>query len=93
LVAIPGVAILASFRGRDRVGGPGWALIHLVDRLKSPFDKQLFCRIAHEKFDSDRHLPLFLSALEGIPLAIKLLQSATCTRTLLVFRERRVANL
>jgi hypothetical protein len=38
LAAVPGVAILASFRGRDRVGGPAWALIHPVERLQQPFD-------------------------------------------------------
>jgi tetratricopeptide (TPR) repeat protein len=72
LAAISGVAILASFRGRERVGGPAWALVHPIDRLKSPFDSELFCRTASATFDGDPHLPLLLSALEGIPLAIEL---------------------
>jgi hypothetical protein len=72
LAAIPGLALLASFRGRDRVGGPAWALVHPVEQLKPPFDKELFCRIARRNFEGDPHLPLFLTALEGIPLAIEL---------------------
>lgn len=72
VASVPGVAVLASFRGLDRVGGPRWTLVHSVDRIMSPFDGELFCRIAHEKFEGDAHLPLFLSALEGIPLAIEL---------------------
>jgi tetratricopeptide (TPR) repeat protein len=72
LAAIPGVAVLASFRGRDPVGGPAWALVHPVGRLEPPFDQQLFCRVAHAKFDQDPHLPLFLAELGGVPLALEL---------------------
>ena len=81
LAAIPGVAMLASFRGRDRVGGPTWALVHPVDRLKPPFDSELFCRIAQHTFDGDAHLSLFLTALEGIPLAIELVAARAHGRT------------
>src|SRR5262249_48748254 len=81
LAAFPGAAILASFRGRDRVGGPPWALVHPVDRLKPPFDRELFCRIARCAFDGDVHLPLFLAALEGIPLAIELVSARAHGRT------------
>lgn len=46
LAVTPGLALLASFRGRDRVGGPAWALVYPVDQLMPPFDNELFCRIA-----------------------------------------------
>jgi hypothetical protein len=67
LAAIPGLALLASFRGRDRVSVLAWTLVHLVDQLKSPFDRELFCRIAQSDLASDPHLPLFLAVLGGIP--------------------------
>jgi tetratricopeptide (TPR) repeat protein len=80
LAAIPGVAILASFRGHDHVGGSAWA-IHPVNRLKPPFDSELFCRVARRTFDGDAHLPLFLTALDGIPLAIELVAVRAHART------------
>jgi len=42
LAVTPGLALLASFRGRDRVGGPAWALVYPVDQLMPPFDNELF---------------------------------------------------
>jgi tetratricopeptide (TPR) repeat protein len=72
LATIPGLALLASLRGDDRVDGPHWWLIHRLERLKSPFDQELFCRIAQRNFDNDPCLPPFLAALEGVPLAIEL---------------------
>ncbi len=81
LAAIPGLALLASFRGRDRVSGLAWALVHPVDRLKSPFDHELFCRVAQSDLANDPHLPLFLGALEGIPLAIELVAARAYGRS------------
>ena len=81
LAAIPGLAVLASFRGRDRVSGPTWALVHPVDRLKPPFDRELFCRIAQQDLVNDPHLPLFLAVLEGIPLAIELVAARAYGRS------------
>jgi hypothetical protein len=81
LAAIPGLALLASFRGRDRVSGPTWALVHPVDRLKPPFDRELFCRVAQSDLANNPHLPLFLAALEGIPLAIELVAARAYGRS------------
>ena len=72
LADIPGLALLASFRGGDRVGGPAWALVHSVAHLDPPDDIELFCRVAQTQFPDDPHLPLFMAALGGIPLAIEL---------------------
>lgn len=73
IAAIPNVAVLASFRG-----GPqpfrwlNWTLVHPVERLKPPFDRQLFQRTAANSFEGDQHLTRFQTVLEGIPLAIEL---------------------
>ena len=72
LAAVPGVAILASFRGRDRIAGPSWALVYPVEHLAPPFDAELFRRIAQASFDGDPDFSRFVTALEGIPLAIEL---------------------
>ena len=37
LAVTPGLALLASFRGRDRVGGPAWALVYPVDQTYAAF--------------------------------------------------------
>jgi tetratricopeptide (TPR) repeat protein len=95
LAAIPGLTLLASFRGRDRVGGPKWALVHPVDRLKPPLDKELFCRIANCDFGNDSHLQSFLSALEGIPLVIELVAAqayGTSSLTALWERWKKVGS-
>jgi tetratricopeptide (TPR) repeat protein len=72
LGAVPGLALLASFRGRDRVGAPAWALVHPVAELGEAASIDLFRRIAQQQFVDDQHLPKFITALGGIPLAIEL---------------------
>jgi len=73
LTAIPGVAVLASFRGgRQPFRSVNWTLVHPVDRLNPPFDRELFQRTAANNFDGDPRLDDFLKALDGIPLAIEL---------------------
>ena len=71
LAAIPGLALLASFRGTYRVGGAAWE-IHPVGRLPEPLDAELFRLVAGGDFQGDPCLPKFLKALEGLPLAIDL---------------------
>jgi hypothetical protein len=72
LDAIPGLAVLASFRGRDRVGGADWALVHPVTALSDAAATDLFGRVAKRDFAGDPHLAPFIRALGGIPLAIEL---------------------
>ena len=73
LAAIPNAAVLASFRGGSQpFRAVAWTLVHPVERLHPPFDRQLFQRTAGTTFDGDPHLDEFLKVLEGIPLAIEL---------------------
>jgi tetratricopeptide (TPR) repeat protein len=72
LAAVDGLAVFASFRGRDRIGGPIWTLIHQVRELDRDPSAELFCRIAGQSFADDPCLALFLDALAGVPLAIEL---------------------
>lgn len=72
LAAVPGVALLASFRGIDRVGGIAWTLEHHVAELDDTDAADLFCRVAAKDFHTDPHFTDFIGALGGIPLAIEL---------------------
>jgi hypothetical protein len=83
LTDIPGLTLLASFRGGDRVGGPAWALVHPVAHLDPPDDAELFCRIAQRNFSDDPYLPRFMTALGGIPLAIVLVAARAHGRSAL----------
>ncbi len=66
LAALDNVALLASFRGTDRIRGVDWAINHPVEVLAPPHDADLFCRIADWSDRDDRHLPLLLEALGGL---------------------------
>ena len=81
LARIPGLVMLASFRGRNRVGGPPWKLVHLVGGLQEATSFQLFCHIAQKTFANDPHLPRFIRALDGIPLAIELVATRAHNRS------------
>lgn len=73
LTAIPGVAVLASFRGgRQSFRTVKWTLVHHLERLHPPFDRELFQQTAGSLFDGDLHFDDLLAALDGIPLAIEL---------------------
>lgn len=72
LAAPPGLALLASFRGHERVGGVAWALVHPVDELTDRAATELFDRIAGWPASADSRFPEFLKALGGVPLAIEL---------------------
>jgi len=72
LARLPNLVLLVSFRGRERVDGPEWTLVHPVAQLDDPSSEELFCRISGSTFSSDPILPMFTKALGGIPLAIAL---------------------
>ncbi len=69
LLAIPNLALLASFRGQEAVRAR-WTLRHRVDPLSEDAAKTLFLEIAETIEPTDPHLPRFLAALGGVPLAI-----------------------
>ena len=70
LAAIPGLALLASFRGQEAVGGARWTLRHRVDPLPYSEARALFLDIADSIPGDDPDLPALLDALGGVPLAI-----------------------
>ena len=72
LATVPGLALLASFRGKDRISRPDWTLIHTVEKLAPIPAAQLFSRIAGRLISDDPLLSRFIAALDGIPLAIEL---------------------
>ncbi|HEV7659319.1 MAG TPA: tetratricopeptide repeat protein [Allosphingosinicella sp.] len=71
LAAVPGVAILASFRGREMVGGLRW-VEHFLEALSGSEAATLFASIAGQWVRDDPELQNFIDALSGIPLAIEL---------------------
>ena len=70
LAAIPGLTLLASFRGDEHVGGARWSPRHPVAPLSDPDARALFLEIAGAAKSTDPDLPAFLDALGGVPLAI-----------------------
>jgi len=70
LAAITDLALLASFRGDEAVGGVRWSLRHTMYPLSPDDAKTLFLAIAEKIPGDDPHLPALLAALGGVPLAI-----------------------
>ena len=69
--AIPNVAILASFRGREAVGGCDWHEHH-VEPFATPVAMDLFASLAGARTLDHEDSQKIISALGGIPLAIEL---------------------
>ena len=70
LAAIPGLVLLASFRGDEAVGGAHWSPRHTVRPLTGDDSRALFFDIAAQIPSDDPHLPDLLRELGGVPLAI-----------------------
>ena len=81
LAAVPGLALLASFRGDETVHGAAWAPRHTVRPLSEADSRALFFDIAQTIPDSDPHLPDLLSELGGVPLAICLIARRAARHT------------
>ena len=71
LPPVPGLAILASIRGRPFVDGLHWHPYPL-DQLPETAAIDLFVSIAGEPLRGDPHLNDFMRELGGLPLAIQL---------------------
>ena len=72
LASIEGVAILASMRGTEVVGGAQWSS-HIIDPLPQLTSRALFAAIAGSWALGDPDITRLIEALGGIPLAIKLI--------------------
>ena len=80
LCEVPGVSVLASFRGLDFVDGPIWNPIKL-SAFSTDTSKALFSAIAGQWVETDACLDNFITALGGIPLAINLVARRAYNRT------------
>ncbi|MGA0546837.1 tetratricopeptide repeat protein [Brevundimonas sp. VNH65] len=67
-----GLSVLASFRGREVVGGLRWAHDPEIEPLSGALAAALFTDIAGQEVLGDPYLDRFVEALGGIPLAIDL---------------------
>lgn len=80
LVAVPGVALLASMRGQEWMKQPTW-LTHPLPVLSHDDAAALFAAIAGPWVHQDPALNDFLTALGGLPLAIELVARRAHGRT------------
>jgi tetratricopeptide (TPR) repeat protein len=74
------LALLASFRGRDRVLQPNWHT-HPLDVISANAARQMFCDIGGSQLSADPHLDRFIAALGGVPLAIELIARRAHSRS------------
>jgi tetratricopeptide (TPR) repeat protein len=72
LARVPGIALLASFRGVDAVLGAEWTIETEVSPLQDAAAKALFFCVARKISEDDPHLESLLYELGGVPLAISL---------------------
>jgi hypothetical protein len=70
LAAVPGLALLVSFRGDEAVGGAPWSLRHDVRPLPEADARALFLHVASRIAADDPCLADLLAELGGVPLAI-----------------------
>ena len=71
LASVPGLVLLASFRGDEAVGGVRWSLRHTLEPLVEADARALFFDIAQRIPRDDQHLAELLAALGGVPQSIE----------------------
>jgi tetratricopeptide (TPR) repeat protein len=73
LAAVPGLALVATFRGDELPAGPRWAEPIRLAPLGPAPARSAFLAVAGERHRSDRNLDPLLEAVERLPIAIDLL--------------------
>jgi tetratricopeptide (TPR) repeat protein len=73
LAAVPGLALVASLRGRQRPFGLAWRDAIDVAPLATPEARKVFLAVAGQAFQDDPHLDLLVGAQDGLPLTTTLL--------------------
>jgi tetratricopeptide (TPR) repeat protein len=73
LAAVPGLALVASLRGRQRPFGLAWRDPVDVAPLATPEARKVFLAVAGKSFENDPHLDLLVGAQDGLPLTTTLL--------------------
>lgn len=82
IAAFPNIYIVASFRGREIVGGCRWHE-HVINPLNLKSAIELFASLAGSWANADDHIEQLSNALGGIPLAIQLVARRARGRTTL----------
>jgi hypothetical protein len=95
---VPGLAFVASLRGRQRPFGLAWRDAIDVAPLATPEARKVFLAVAGQAFQHDPHLDLLVGAQDGLPLTTTLLAYQTEGEPSLQglwrrWTERRVALL
>ena len=80
LITIDGLALMASVRGQETVAGVPWSDQVWVEPLKPEVARTVFLSIAPNLKKDDPDLDYFVSELDGIPLALKLVAKRASTR-------------
>jgi hypothetical protein len=73
LAGVPGLALVASLRGRQRPFGLAWRDAIDVAPLATPEARKVFLAVAGQAFQDDPHLDLLVGAQDGLPLTTTLL--------------------
>jgi tetratricopeptide (TPR) repeat protein len=80
LISVPGLALMASLRSRETVGGVPWTDQIWLEPLRPDVARTVFRSIAPNIRENDPGLDYFLNELDGIPLAIRLVATRASTR-------------
>ena len=76
LAAVPGLALTVTLRSGNRPDGIAWRDAIEVEPLDHEDAKRVFLAVAGNKHAADARLDDLLAALDGVPLAIKLMAHA-----------------
>jgi hypothetical protein len=80
LITINGLALMASVRGQETVAGVPWSDQVWLPPLKPDVARMVFLSISPNIKEDDPDLNYFISELDGIPLALKLVAKRASMR-------------